>query len=291
MNSSSETATVLILGTAQDGGYPQAGCRELCCMEAWKKPEMRRLVASLAIWADSNCWLIDITPDFKQQMKMLEEYSPAHRMPAIEGIFITHAHLGHYLGLLELGLEVMNTDHVPVYVMPGMRSFLETNQPFTQLIELKNIHLKTMAEDTPIQLNENISITPFLVPHRNEISETVGYSIQSARKKVLYISDIDAWNDWEMDINKMIKKHDIAFLDGTFYDKTELKSRKIENVPHPSIKESIKRFLPMVAIDRKKVNFTHLNHTNKVLRQNSEERNEIIAQGFQVASDGMVCSM
>ena len=260
-------------------------------MEAWKNPEMRRLVASLAIWADSNCWLIDITPDFKQQMKMLEEYSPAHRIPAIAGIFITHAHMGHYMGLIELGLEVMNTHAIPVYVMGKMKSFLEENAPFTQLIKLNNIKLELIEESAAVQLNENISITPFLVPHRNEFSETVGYSIQSAQKKVLYISDIDAWNDWEMDINKMIKKHDIAFLDGTFYDKTELNRRNIEDVPHPSIKESIKRFSPLGAIDRKKVNFTHLNHTNKVLRQNSKERNAIIAQGFQVASDGMVCLM
>jgi pyrroloquinoline quinone biosynthesis protein B len=172
-----------------------------------------------------------------------------------------------------------------------MKSFLEENAPFTQLIKLNNIKLELIEENAVVQLNKNISITPFLVPHRNEFSETVGYSIQSTRKKVLYIPDIDAWDDWEMDINKMIKKHDIAFLDGTFYDKNELKSRNIKDVPHPSIKESIKRFSPLVAIDRKKVNFTHLNHTNKVLRQNSEERNEIIAQGFQVASDGMVCSM
>ena len=115
--------------------------------------------------------------------------------------------------------------------------------------------------------------------------------MQSARKKVLYIPDIDCWDQWGTDINEMIKKHDIAFLDGTFYDKTELNRRNIEDVQHPSILESIKRFSPLVAIDRKKVNFTHLNHTNKVLRQNSKERNEIIAQGFQVASDGMVCLM
>ena len=287
MNSSSEAATVLILGTAQDGGYPQAGCRELCCMEAWKNPEMRRLVASLAIWADSNCWLIDITPDFKQQMKMLEEYSPAHRIPAIAGIFITHAHMGHYLGLLELGLEVMNTDRVPVYVMPGMRSFLETNQPFTQLIESKNIHLKTMAEDTPIQLNENISIMPFLVPHRNEFSETVGYQIQSSTHSMLYLPDIDSWEAWKVDINELIVENDILLLDGTFYDKFELQNRDVTTIPHPSIRNTMKRFSVLDKIDRKKVYFTHLNHTNNVLRPESTERSDVIKKGFQIAQESM----
>ena len=172
-----------------------------------------------------------------------------------------------------------------------MKSYLEENAPFTQLIKLNNIKLKLIEESAAVQLNKNISITPFLVPHRNEFSETVGYSIQSTRKKVLYIPDIDAWDDWEMDINKMIKKHDIAFLDGTFYDKTELKRRNIEDVPHPSIKESIKRFSPLVAIDRKKVNFTHLNHSNNVLRFDSKERNEVIKQGFEIASDGVIYSI
>ena len=120
--------------------------------------------------------------------------------------------------------------------MPKMKTFLEENAPFTQLIKLNNIKLELIEENAAVQLNENISITPLLVPHRNEFSETVGYSIQSARKKVLYIPDIDCWDQWDTDINEMIKKHDIAFLDGTFYDKTELKSRNIENVPHPFIK-------------------------------------------------------
>ena len=290
MHPADEQVKLIVLGTAQDGGYPHTGCREVCCKEAWNNLKLQRLVSSLAILSGNDCWLIDITSDFSYQLRMIEtELNGA--APHISGIFVSHAHMGHYMGLMELGLEVMNTHAIPVYVMGKMKSFLEENAPFTQLIKLNNIKLELIEESAAVQLNENISITPFLVPHRNEFSETVGYSIQSARKKVLYIPDIDAWDDWEMDINKMIKKHDIAFLDGTFYDKNELKSRNIKDVPHPSIKESIKRFSPLVAIDRKKVNFTHLNHTNKVLRQNSKERNAIIAQGFQVASDGMVCSM
>ena len=284
-----EQVKLIVLGTAQDGGYPHTGCREVCCREAWNNLKLQRLVSSLAILSGNDCWLIDITPDFSYQLRMIE--TELNGVPRISGIFISHAHMGHYMGLMELGLEVMNTHAIPVYVMGKMKSFLEENAPFTQLIKLNNIKLELIEESAAVQLNEKISIMPFLVPHRNEFSETVGYSIQSARKKVLYIPDIDAWDDWEMDINKMIKKHDIALLDGTFYEKNELQSRNIEDVPHPSIKESIKRFSPLVEIDRKKVNFTHLNHTNKVLRQNSKERNEITSLGFQIASDGMIWSM
>jgi len=129
------------------------------------------------------------------------------------------------------------------------------------------------------------------VPHRNEFSETVGYSIRTSRKSVLYIPDIDSWDKWQMDINEMIKKHDIALLDGTFYDKKEIKNRNIGDIPHPSIRESIKQFSSLDAMDRKKVNFTHLNHTNNVLRRNSKELNKVIEQGFQVATDGMSFSI
>ena len=284
-----ESVNLLVLGTAQDGGYPHTGCTADCCIQAWKDPTKKRLVASLAIISGKDCFLIDITPDIKYQFQLLE--SKLNQKPCISGVCITHAHFGHYMGLLELGLEVMNTDATPIYVMPKMRSFLENNAPFTQLIDLNNVNLITIAENAPIEVNKRVKITPFQVPHRNEFSETVGYQIQSSKKSVLYIPDIDSWHEWEKDINKMIKKNDLALLDGTFYNKTELKTRDISAIPHPSIKDSIQQFSSLDVIDRKKVNFTHLNHTNNVLRCDSEERKEVIQQGFQIASDGMIISI
>jgi len=274
---------LLVLGTAQDGGYPQAGCSDACCQHAWET-RYQRLIASLAFYSGRNCFLIDVTPDFKYQYQLIEK--SIKTSPHISGIFITHAHLGHYAGLLELGLEVMNSDAVPVYVMPKMKSFLENNAPFSQLVSLKNINLVAIEENQPIEMNGIFSITPFQVPHRNEFSETVGYSVQSSSKSVLYIPDIDSWEEWDTDINNMINKHDIAFLDGTFYDKKELKKRDIKDVPHPSILESMKQFSSLDVIDRQKVNFTHLNHTNNVLRINSKERNEVLKQGYKIATDG-----
>ena len=195
------------------------------------------------------------------------------------------------MGLLELGLEVMNTNDIPVYVMPKMKSFLENNAPFTQLLELNNIRLLALQDNYPIDIFKDVKITPFQVPHRNEYSETVGYRIQSSHQSVLYIPDIDSWDGWDTDINQLIKESDIALLDGTFYDKTELKNRDVSAIPHPSIRESINFFSALDKTDRKKVNFTHLNHTNNVLREGSEARKDVIQQGFQIAYDGMVISI
>ena len=189
------------------------------------------------------------------------------RMPSISGIFITHAHIGHYLGLLDLGLEIMNTDKIPVFVMPSMENFLKENAPFTQLIELDNIKLKPLMPNKEMASKENLSITPLLVPHRNEFSETVGFQINS----------ID-----------LIRKNDFALLDGTFYDSTELENRNMADIPHPFIKDSLEIFSLLELVDRKKVYFTHLNHTNPAIHNSSLERLEIISQGFNVAEDGMI---
>ena len=289
MCKSNESAKVIVLGTAQDGGYPHTGCFEDCCRNAWKDPSQKRLVSSLAILSGEECFLIDITPDLKYQLQMIE--SEINSCPHISGICITHAHFGHYMGLLELGLEVMNTYATPVYVMPKMKSFLESNAPFTQLLELNNISLLSIKENHLIEMGNNVSIIPIQVPHRNEFSETVGYKIQSSNKSVLYIPDIDSWHEWDIDINEMVKENDLSLLDGTFYDKTELNNRDIRDIPHPSIKESIKQLSSLDDIDKNKVNFTHLNHTNNVLRIDSDERKELIDQGFKIASDGMLISI
>ena len=289
MHQENASSNLLVLGTAQDGGYPHTGCSEDCCKEAWKDLNQKRLIASLAVLDGNDGFLIDITPDFKYQLQLIARH--INEKPRISGICITHAHLGHYMGLLELGLEAMNTNAIPVYVMPKMKSFLENNAPFTQLLELNNIRLFVLQENCPVDIFKNVKIIPFQVPHRNEFSETVGYSIQSSRQSVLYIPDIDYWDGWDTDINELIKESDIALLDGTFYDKRELKNRDVSAIPHPSIKESINYFSALDKMDRRKVNFTHLNHTNSILREGGEARKDVIQQGFRIAYDGMVISI
>ena len=277
---------IIVLGTAQDGGFPQVGCLKECCSRAWKNDALSRKVSSLAIISNDDCWLIDVTPDFSSQLKMIE--SEIGGMPKISGIFITHAHIGHYLGLLDLGLEIMNTKQIPVYVMSRMKVFLKENAPFTQLIELDNIKLKSLMPSKEVVLKDNLCITPFLVPHRNEFSETVGFQIKSIDTSLLYVSDIDSWKDWDVNVADLIRKNDFALLDGTFYDSTEIENRNMEDIPHPFIKDSLEEFSLLELVDRKKVYFTHLNHTNPAIHNSSLERLEIMNQGCNVAEDGMV---
>ena len=273
---------IKILGTAQDGGFPHPGCFQNCCSKAWNNPSQKRLVSSVAIIDDNlkKIWLFDISPDINSQLHMIgENYS-------IEGIFLTHAHYGHYSGIYQLGKEVMNLKNIPIYAMPLMKEFLQKNESVNFLINNKNIFIENLSEENSILINGSTSVVPFDVPHRNEMSETVGFKIVLSNKSFIYLPDIDTWEEWDCNLKEFIKSHDILFLDGTFFRNDEIKSRNIKNIPHPPIEKTIKILNDLELAQRKKIFFTHLNHTNSVLDKTSNEYRGLIDLGFNVAEDG-----
>jgi pyrroloquinoline quinone biosynthesis protein B len=290
---SAQTATIIaenrpfivILGTAQDAGAPHIGCKKACCKALFKDPELRQNVVSLGIIDPENKtkYIIECTPDFTIQSKALMEYCPFPSKEMPDGIFISHAHIGHYAGLMYLGKEAISADKVPVYAMPGMRRFLETNGPWSQLVNFKNIELKSLENKQTTKLSDNLSIKPLQVPHRDEFSETVGFIIEGPLKKVLFIPDIDKWEKWSSDIIEVIKEVDYAFIDGTFYDGEEINNRNISEIPHPFIVESMFLFKDLPEIEKNKIQFIHLNHTNGALNPDSIQSRTILANGFNVA--------
>ena len=227
---------VVVLGIAQDGGAPHAGCEESCCIELWESGKKEK-VSSIGIVnpLTKQSWLFDATPDFPSQYRILTE---KHNTELV-GIFLTHAHMGHYTGLLHLGREVMGKKNVPVYVMSRMKRFLETNGPWSQLVTLKNINLKLIENNKDIKIGEQLFIEPFLVPHRDEYSETVGYRIIGKEKSLAFIPDIDKWEKWHGSIFQLALNTDILLLDGTFYSQNEIPHRNMAEIPHPFIIESM----------------------------------------------------
>lgn len=281
-----ETPYVMVLGVAQDAGYPQMNCKKECCALAWKNSELTRTTSCLAI-VDPNTneqWIIDATPDIKEQLQRLKETTGTEK---VDGVLLTHAHMGHYTGLMHFGREVMGTNGIPVFAMPKMSSFLEKNGPWSQLVELKNISVNKLQSDSTFNLNENIKVKPFLVPHRDEFSETVGYEITINNKSLIFIPDIDKWEKWETDIIQLIQKVDYAFLDGTFYKNGELK-RDMSEIPHPFVEESMELFSELSDKDKTKIHFIHLNHTNPLLIEGSAAGKEVLEEGFNVAKEGQM---
>ncbi len=282
------TPYLVILGTLQDGGAPHAGCTRPCCRDLYEHPDPGKKVVSIGLVDPSaqKKFLIEATPDFPEQLWMLSSAAGSDDRIIPDGILLTHAHIGHYTGLMFLGKEAMNTSEVPVYAMPRMKYFLEENGPWRQLVAQKNIALHEISDRAAISLTPSITITPFTVPHRDEFSETVGYLIEGPRKKAVFIPDIDKWEKWQTSIADLIRNVDFAFLDGTFYDSPEINYRDIAAIPHPFVIESFRALDTLPAREKEKVHFIHLNHTNPLLIPGSQQQAELEKRGYQVATLG-----
>lgn len=281
-----EETSLVVLGTIQDAGSPHIGCTKDCCKNLFLNPDNYRKVVSVGLIdpIHRKNFIIDATPDFTEQIKVLRKLSSFSDKETPDGILITHAHIGHYTGLMYLGREAMNAKKVPVFAMPGMKSFLEQNGPWDQLVTNNNILIHELNDQHEIALTPNLKLVPFEVPHRDEYSETVGFTIIGPNNKVLFIPDIDKWEQWDQDIIKEISKVDYAFIDGTFFDAEEVNNRNISEIPHPFISESMKKFNTLSIEEKKKIYFIHFNHTNPVIDSQSPQAVEVQKNGFNVSS-------
>lgn len=284
---------LVVLGIAQDAGYPQAGCGKECCKAYREGREEKKHITCLALVdrKENKYWLFEATPDIAQQLDNVQRFTGSDSAYSPNGIFITHAHIGHYAGLMQLGREAMGAKNIPVWVMPRMDSFIRHNGPWSQLVSLNNIRLNKLKKDSVVEINSSFKITPISVPHRDEFSETVGFVIQSDKKKILFIPDIDKWEKWERDISEQIKNVDVALLDGTFYRNGELPGRDMSEVPHPFVEESLQKFSSLSSAERSKIIFIHFNHTNPLLKKRSAEKDKVKKEGFGVADEGMVIGL
>lgn len=281
-----KSTSLIVLGTIQDAGFPHIACKKVCCKDLFSISDKDRQVVALGLIDNtySKKYLFEATPDIAKQMKALLKDAIQNKNEMVDGIFLTHAHIGHYTGLMYLGKEAANAKNINVFAMPRMKKYLETNGPWSQLVTNKNILLTQIEKEQSISLTPNLMVTPFLVPHRDEYTETVGYRIKGPNKTALFIPDIDKWNKWNKSIVEEIKKVDYAFLDATFYSGKEINNRDISQIPHPFIIESLEIFKTLDSIERKKVIFIHFNHTNPVIDLKNNEAKNVLDQGFNIGS-------
>lgn len=281
---------LVVLGAGQDAGAPQIGNPQ---DPAWGNPSLRLSPTSIAL-VDHDAgqrYLFEATPRITPQLNLLDTLAPgAGDSLSVSGVFLTHAHIGHYAGLMFFGREAAGASGVPVYAMPRMTDYLQSNGPWEQLIDLQNIKVTTLEDRVPIALSADISVTPFRVPHRDEYSETVGYVIKTTGKNTLFVPDIDSWDEWEAEfdlrLEDMLGQVDFAFLDATFYDDQELPGRDMTLIPHPRVEATMERLANQPTEIRSRVHFIHYNHTNPIRFPDAEETQDVYARGFQIARSG-----
>ena len=282
------TIEFIILGTAQDAGAPQIGNSG---DPAWQDASLKGHAVSAALvdHESGSRYLFEATPDMREQLFRLDEMAPPKNSDplGLAGVFLTHAHIGHYAGLMFAGHESAGTKGLKVYAMPRMAEYLAANGPWSQLVDFGNITLQPLAAGDEAVLSDAISVTPYQVPHRDEFSETAGFEISTQGKAVLFLPDIDSWDEWESQYGQTIEARlgavDYAFLDATFYDDNELPGRDMSAIPHPRLEGSMDRFDALHESERKKVRFIHLNHTNPARFEGFAVYKEIEKRGYKLA--------
>lgn len=275
---------VIVLGIAQDGGRPQAGCHLECC--APSQPERHPACLAIVDPHRGQRWLIDATPALPAQLRMLDEITGTAEK-AIDGVFLTHAHIGHYTGLVHLGREAMAVDHVPVWCGDRLRQLITEHDPWRRLVEHGHV---TVHPDNAVTLTDTITVRAVPVPHRDEISDTVGYVISGPERSVLWLPDIDSWEAWDATgthLEDMLAMVDIAWIDATFWDDDEL-DRDMSLIPHPRARATLTRLGSSRPDLLNRVRFVHLNHTNPLLDLMSPQTHTAEATGARVAAQGDV---
>ena len=287
---------IKILGTAQDGGIPQLGRHCPNCSRAQKDPGQARLISSLAIldFKEKQLFIVDATPDIRIQFdragdRLYEQVSIKAKTP--QGVLLTHAHIGHYTGLMFFGFESIAAQRLPVYCSSRMKEFLANNGPWSQLIKQDNISPVVLSPNDKRALTPQVSVIPFQVPHRDEYTDTLGLIISGSRKKILYIPDIQNWAAWEGSIIEAVDDVDTALLDGTFYSPDELPGRDLSGIGHPFIKDSMDLLEKAAQKGKTTIYFTHFNHSNQALDPDGDARKSILEKGFHMADEGLEISL
>jgi len=283
---------VRVLGTVQDGGLPHAACYCPRCERARRDPSKARRIASLGVIVPDGGrrFLGDATPDIRSQLDALRdgdaEAPDRSRRRPVDGVLLTHAHIGHYLGLAFFGFEAAHTERVPVFCTPSLAVFLRDNAPWDQLVRLENVVLRELPDGQTLQLDPELSVTVLRVPHRDEYADTVGFVLRGPRRSLLYVPDTDSWDRWDPPVTEHLDGIDVAILDGTFYSSGELPGRDVATIGHPLIESSMDLLDPLVRSGKLAVYFTHLNHSNPALDDDGEALRVIRRRGFHVTREG-----
>ena len=285
-----QTEYIYILGNVQDAGLPHIGCQHKFCKEKFSEFE-EYFTTSVAVVdpVEKKYILFEASPDIPYQLNYLEkEIFNEFLLP--ESIFITHAHIGHYTGLMYFGREALGAKNLIIKVLPKMSNFLKTNGPWSQLVDINNIKIQNLSFGSKTNELRNITVTPIQVPHRDEYSETAGFIIEGRNKKALFIPDIDKWEKWDKNLKQLVYEFDYLLLDATFYDSKEI-NRDISEIPHPLVTETINLLDDLSPEHKNKVYFIHMNHTNLMLDPSSDLTKLVVNKGFNITRLGLKLSL
>jgi pyrroloquinoline quinone biosynthesis protein B len=273
--------TAIVLGSGQDGGVPQFGT-------AGGLGPQRSASSVAVVGSDGSAVLMDASPDLRSQYRRLvasPEYAARSSSEPFDAVLLTHAHMGHYTGLVHFGKEARGTRAIAAYGSPSMLAYLDANEPWASLFAEGHLRAVAVEPGETFEPIPGLRAVGHAVPHRPDHSDNVGFELTApSRGSLLYLPDLDRWDAWP-DAHDVLARVDTALIDATFYDEMEHPDRDISTIPHPPVTDTIDRFGYLAGGTR--LILTHLNWTNRLCDPAAPEQDRVRSAGFGVAHDGM----
>jgi pyrroloquinoline quinone biosynthesis protein B len=300
---------IRVVGSAAGGGFPQwnCGCRN-CRLARLDDGQARpRTQESVALGAADGGWfLVNASPEIRSQIESFDGLWPrSERHSPIAGILLTNGDLDHCLGLLSL----RESHPLVVYATRAVRDgftagnvLYRTLERFAGQLEWRVLEL---GQEQPLGGGAaGMSVTALPVPGKLPLhleglrapspEDNVGLVIrgQVSGRTLGYLSGVGGPSP---EVERIASEANVLFFDGTFWSsdeliKEKLGTRRAEDMAHWPVggPEGSLAFLSRVPRgDGERRIYIHVNNTNPILREGSEERRAVEAAGLEVAVDGM----
>ena len=285
--------TLTILGTAQDGGVPQAGCGCSNCNAAFENPERVRFPVSLGVMDNQGgMHLIEATRALPEQLKIWADACRYDSPIRPNSVLLTHAHLGHIEGIGQFGKEAMGCRNLTLVASESVASILQEKKLMTPFV------IADFGSQNLPKFQQGGVVFDFIpVPHRDDTSDTHAILISGENKRVLFLPDLDDWeqtlksvgytnpNEWFQSLGAT---H--VLLDATFWNGEELSGRDMKDVPHPTVENSLVR-LQEGGIGGPEIILIHLNHTNPLNNPNSHQSRMVEDAGHSIGQRGLTIEL
>jgi len=297
---------VRVLGSGAGGGFPQWNCNCHNCHRLRHNTMngKARSQSSIAVSTDNKNWLlINTSPDIRSQLEAFPAIQPKEgiRDTGIKAILLIDSQIDHTTGMLMLRegkpLEVYCTDMVKQDLSTGFPLFTMLKDYCTvnhHAIPVDGSSFTIPAiEDLRFYTQALKSKAPPYSPHRHDPHEgdNIGVIIEqiSTGKKVFYSPGL---GEIEPHVMTAMQEVDCLLVDGTFWTDDEMctqnishkKAREIGHLPQSGPGGMIE-VLSGVAKARKIL--IHINNTNPILDDDSEQHKILDAAGIEVAYDGL----
>ena len=300
---------IRVLGSAAGGGFPQwnCGCPNCRGLREGTVRAQARTQECVAVSADGDAWLLlNCSPEIRQQIEGFPGLHPrGPRDSPIAAILVTNGDLDHCLGLLSL----RESHPLVVYATePVRRGFVEDNVLYRTLERFPGQvtwrTLKLGGDEAivgPDGRPTGLAVMPLPVPGKPPIhlehrappapEDNIGVRVreQATGRVLAYCSAAATVTD---DMRRALDGADAVFFDGTFWSSDELPAlglgtKRAEEMAHLPVGGPGGSLARLAGLRARRRVYIHINNTNPMLRDDSAERAQVDAAGWEIAGDGM----